>query len=161
MRIVETLRLTISMRVQLQNDPSAEIFCWILEPLNFIKLLSCNVQTINELIAIVFPDILNNYLDYNWLGNRAILASKKMLMLTQLTFRCNSCDLIYFKSNNNVVDENEVGHFPATFFNSLDIPGIPPHILRLKIDSRLFWCVIWIYQDLWNANRSKGSLQMF
>jgi hypothetical protein len=78
-RNIETLQLTINMRVQLQNDPSAKIFFQQL--LNIgnskIKLHSntqciklpdnfCNVvQKKNELIKNVFPDILNNYLDQN------------------------------------------------------------------------------------------------
>lgn len=36
------------------------------------------VQTKNELIESIFPDILNNYLDHNWLSNRAILAAKNI-----------------------------------------------------------------------------------
>lgn len=31
-----------------------------------------------QIIESVFPDILNNYLDYNWLSTRTILAAKNV-----------------------------------------------------------------------------------
>ncbi|GFU04745.1 ATP-dependent DNA helicase [Trichonephila clavipes] len=40
-----------------------------------------------------------------------------------------------FKSIDTVVDENEAMNFPTAFFNSLDIPGMPPYNLQFKIGS--------------------------
>jgi ATP-dependent DNA helicase PIF1 len=130
-RNVETLRLTINMRVQLQNDPSAKIFSEQLldigndkielHPITqCIKLPDnfCNVvQTKNELIENVFPNILNNYLDQNWLSERAILAAKNE-DADKINFQIQQLllgDLMSFKSIDTTVDENETVIFSLNF----------------------------------------------
>lgn len=78
------------MRVQLQNDQSAEIFLHqLLEigngkvpvdlasgqisfPHNFCNLVTSE----EELVEKFFPNIQTNYKNYDWLSQRAILAAK-------------------------------------------------------------------------------------
>ncbi len=88
-RQVKKLQLTTNMRVQLQNDPSAEIFSHhlldigngkvpvdltsgrISLPQNFCKLVTSK----EDLVQKVFPNIKTNYKNHDWLSERAILAT--------------------------------------------------------------------------------------
>lgn len=40
---------------------------------------------------------------------------------------------ITYYSVDTVIDADEAAHFPTEFLNSVDIPGLPPHELELKI----------------------------
>ncbi|GFV74589.1 ATP-dependent DNA helicase [Trichonephila clavipes] len=89
-RHVKTLKLTTNMRVQLQNDRSAEIFSHQLLDIgnrkvpadltsgkislthNFFNLVAYK----GELVETVLPDIQTNFKNPNWLSECAILAAK-------------------------------------------------------------------------------------
>ncbi|XP_054708552.1 uncharacterized protein LOC129218338 [Uloborus diversus] len=91
-RNVKILRLTMNMRVQVQNDPSAHVFSKQLldigngeielyQNTHYIKFpdnFCTAVETKSKLIESVFPDILNNYLNHNCLCNHAILAARNV-----------------------------------------------------------------------------------
>ncbi|XP_054710866.1 ATP-dependent DNA helicase pif1-like [Uloborus diversus] len=143
----------MNMRVQVQNDPSAQVFSKQLldiengeielyQNTHYIKLpddFCTAVETKSKLIESVFPDILNNYLNHNWLCNRAILAARNV-DVDEINFQIQQLlpgNLMSFNSIDTVVDENEAVNFPTEFLNSLDIPGMPPHNLRLKIGSAI------------------------
>lgn len=38
-----------------------------------------------------------------------------------------------YKSVDTVLNQGEAVHYPTEFLNSLDLPGLPPHIINLKI----------------------------
>ncbi|GFW17608.1 ATP-dependent DNA helicase [Trichonephila clavipes] len=115
-RHVHILQLTTNMRVQLQNDRSAEVFSrqlldigngqlsidetrQISLPDNFYNLVTSK----EELISKVFPNIQINYRNHNWLSERAVLAAKNK-------------------------DVYQLNHFIQS-----SIQRMPPHILKLKI----------------------------
>ncbi|GBP76087.1 hypothetical protein EVAR_46955_1 [Eumeta japonica] len=150
-RNVSTLRLNINIRVQLQNDPLALSFSEKLLnignetiPLHgdtqCIKLLDnlCNmVNTKNALIESIFPNLQANYINHAWLPERAILAAKN-IDVDAINFKIQQSlpgNEKLFKSIDPVIDLDEAVNYPVEFLNSLDLPGMPPHDLRLKIGS--------------------------
>lgn len=150
-RDVHILKLTVNMRIINQNNQAAEIFAKQLldigngkvavNPDNHLIKLPDNVcvlmPTKDTLIANVFPNIVTNYLNHQWLGERAILAAKNIDVDSMNIIIQNMLpgETISFKSIDTVVDENEGVNYPTEFLNSLDITGLPPHHLRLKIGS--------------------------
>lgn len=150
-RYVKKLQLTTNMRVALLNDPSAEVFSnqlltigngrvpvdasngLISFPPNF-----CNfVSTKEELINKVFPNIIANHKNYDWLSERAILAAKnKDVDHLNCTIQKQIVGSLHsFKSIDCVTNEDEATNYPTEFLNSLDVPGLPPHNLQLKVGS--------------------------
>ncbi|KAF2903264.1 hypothetical protein ILUMI_02924 [Ignelater luminosus] len=150
-RYVKNLKLTTNMRVALQNDISAGVFsktlldigngkipvdsstCLISFPTNFCQFTTSK----EELISKVFPNIDTNYKNHAWLSERAILAATNkdvndvnIKIQSQINGQIRS-----FKSIDSIIDPNEVVNYPTEFLNSLDLPGLPPHYLQLKVGS--------------------------
>ncbi|GBP55169.1 hypothetical protein EVAR_90191_1 [Eumeta japonica] len=137
------------MRVQLQNDQSAAQFSkQLLDVGNgkvpvdatsgLITLTNdfCRfVDTQLVLIENVFPNISENYKNYAWLSQRAILAAKNN-DVHALNFTIQSKiagDLVTYKSVDSITNPDDVVNYPTEFLNSLEIPGFPPHNLQLKV----------------------------
>lgn len=148
---VKKLQLKTNMRVALRSDQSAEEFSRQLLamgngviPVELVTGLIefpqnfCSITTTpEELIMKVFPNIAQNYVDHDWLSARAILAAKNK-DVDHLNFVIQndiSGELHSYKSVDSVMDENEVTNYPTEFLNSLDVPGLPPHFLKLKVGS--------------------------
>ncbi|XP_016854588.2 uncharacterized protein LOC107983828 [Anolis carolinensis] len=146
---VKTLKLTTNMRVQLQQDCTADIFTnqlldigngqlpidqttgRITLPPNFCTILTSKEQLIQK----VFPNIQNNYTNENWLSERAILAPKNVdvYAINHTILSTIPNEILVYKSIDTVVEADEAIHYPTEFLNSLDLPGLPPHILKLKL----------------------------
>ncbi|XP_043262445.1 uncharacterized protein LOC122403156 [Colletes gigas] len=151
-RYVKTLRLTTNVRVQLQNDQSAVTFSKQLLLMGDGKMPIDNdgfitiprdfcifTQSKEELIEKVFPNIQEQYKNHAWLSERAILAGKNK-DVNVLNFIIQSQidgELITYKSVDTVKNQEDVVHYPTEFLNSLDLPGMPPHNLQLKIGSTI------------------------
>ena len=148
---VKTLQLTTNMRVFLQHDETANVFAKQLLDIGnnkvamdtstgFITLPTdfCHItDSKEELIQRVFPDIAQKFNNQNWLGERAILAAKNKdvedLNATIQNFLPGQ--LVSFKSVDTVMNQDDVVNYPMEFLNSLELPGLPPHNLQLKVGS--------------------------
>jgi len=139
------------MRVQLHNDQSADRFSkQLLEirngkvridntnglislPNNFYIIL----QSKEEFIERVFPNIVQNHKNHNWLSERVILAPKcvhvnaiNYLIQDKLLGAVTSDKYV-----NSALNEDDAFNYPIEFLNSLEPPGMPPHCLNLKVGS--------------------------
>ncbi|XP_036343195.1 uncharacterized protein LOC118752408 [Rhagoletis pomonella] len=148
-RYVQKLTLTTNVRVQLQNDPTAAEFSehllqigngrkpiekntgMITLPTNFCTVTVSRVQLVQN----VFPNIAQNYRNQDWLSERAILAAKNVdvneinaSILTQIPG-----EVVTYKSIDSITNPDDVVNYPIEFLNSLDLPGLPPHRLQLKV----------------------------
>ncbi|XP_065650729.1 ATP-dependent DNA helicase PIF6-like [Hydra vulgaris] len=100
-------------------------------PANFCTL----VNSAEELIVKVFPNIQQSFTRHDWICERAILAPKNesvtkinmqiQKMLPGNEKSCNSIDM--------VMDPSEAVNYPTEFLNSVEPSGCPPHILHLKV----------------------------
>ncbi|XP_017476411.1 PREDICTED: ATP-dependent DNA helicase pif1-like [Rhagoletis zephyria] len=139
------------MRVFLQQDETANVFSKQLLDIGngkvpmdtstgFITLPTdfCHItHSKEELIQRVFPDIAHQFNNRNWLGERAILAAKNKdvddLNATIQNFLPGQ--LVSFKSVDTVINQDDVVNYPTEFLNSLELAGLPPHNLQLKVGS--------------------------
>lgn len=86
----------------------------------------CNfVSSKDELINNVFPNIISNYKNNEWLSERAILAAKNKDVddLNYIIQNKIIGTMHSFKSIDCVTNEDEATNYPIEFLNSLDVPG--------------------------------------
>ena len=84
-----------------------------------------------KLIQNGFPQFATNYENYERVCKRAILAAKKDV--NSINNIIQGQILGKYKSIDTIMNMDEIVNYSIEFFNSLDIPGIPQHILSLKI----------------------------
>lgn len=92
-----------------------------------------------ELIDKVFPNIAELHKNHVWLSERAILAAKNK-DVDELNFNIQSKiagQLVSYKSIDSIMNQEDVVNYPTEFLNSLDLPGLPPHNLQLKVGSAI------------------------
>ena len=86
---------------------------------------------IEELIDWVFPDIAIHHNDPNWMCERAILTPKNKHVneINKAMATRFPCDEIHFESADDFVKEYEGVGVPNEYLNTLNPPGLHPHIL--------------------------------
>ena len=71
------------------------------------------------------------------MSERAILAAKN-IDVNELNFKIQeqiTGELRIYKSVDSATNQDDVVNYPPEFLNSLDVPGLPPHNLQLKVGS--------------------------
>jgi len=93
------------------------------------------VSNTTELMSRVYPDLLSNFRNIVWLSERCILAP-----LNKTTHAINNAlveqlpgDCVEYRSLDSVPDESQAVQFPVEFLNSLEVSGLPSHLLLLKV----------------------------
>ena len=144
---VQSLSLTINMRVHLLNDLNAEQFANQLlqmgnglppfkdNPFSFPENFCTIVVSSDELIEKVFPDISKNFLNKEWIRERAILApfNDDVCKLNIEIQAAIPYETRIYRSIDKVMEEGDAINYPTEFLNSLEVNGMPPHLLELKI----------------------------
>ncbi|XP_026471388.1 uncharacterized protein LOC113375668 [Ctenocephalides felis] len=90
-----------------------------------------------KLIENIFPNLKHNHKDYEWLQERSILAATN-LDVDEMNLKIQQILPGYeftFKLVDTVIYPDEIVNYPVEFLNSLDLPGMPPHKLLLKVGS--------------------------
>jgi ATP-dependent DNA helicase PIF1 len=92
--------------------------------------------SIIKLINDVFPSLNQNGRSSSYISSRAILSTKNEYvdeLNAMLIDQFPGEEKIYYSFDSAVDDTHN--HYPSEFLNSLTPNGLPPHVLRLKINS--------------------------
>ena len=135
------------MRVALQADERAEMFANKLLRLgngetdtvqspNYVSLLNFGTpaKNIDILLDRIYPQIHSNYENHSWLMQRAILAphNDSVSQINRLLAEKLPTQTHTYTAINSVVDEEQAVQFPVEFLNSIEVSGLPPHVIDLK-----------------------------
>ncbi|XP_076038998.1 ATP-dependent DNA helicase Pif1-like [Oratosquilla oratoria] len=143
--LFEKLSLRINMRVNSLNSTDIQYFANKLVEIGEDKINSCDnrialrfgnrVSTIEAIMESVFDNFESNYTDMDYLSERAILAAinDDVDSLNNEMLEKISGPIYTYNSIDKAIDTNEEVNFPVEFLNSLEISGMPPHCLKLKI----------------------------
>lgn len=146
---VQVLSLKINMRVHLQRDMGAEEFSDLLLDIGNGKLLEekdgkvtiptnlCKVVgDLTSLTDQIYPNIKDVGVNCgSWLKERAILTPKNDSANSINHFLLSKLpnELIKYESIDSVTEVEDAVNYPVEFLHTLDPPGLPAHVLYLKV----------------------------
>lgn len=167
-RNVQVERLTTNMRAHLFGNVEAEEFSNLLlqvgngtlhvisEPdtIAIPTALGQSAADLEELKNIVYPDLARNGKSPEWLAERAIVSP-----LNDNVNRINNWlmdefpgELKTYKSIDTAITDEDAVQYPVELLNSMEISGMPPHILKLKVG-----CPIMILRSLEPPKTTNGT----
>lgn len=156
---VKILTLTTNMRIKMNTSKDSTLFAKQLLDLGEGKIQVNNLtndiilpekfcrftSSLTDLIDKIFPNLNINYKNYEWLHERAILAprNEEVNQINQIIQTQIPGNIKTYSSIDNVLEEEQIVNYPIEFLNSLEPPGMPLHILNLKIG-----CIIMLLRNL-------------
>ena len=149
------MELNTNMRAHLSGDEGATDFANLLRAIGDGRIsFSAEPDTINiptergkcvanleELKAKVYLNLAANSTRPEWLAERAIISptNRNVNKLNNWLMNELPGEEMEYKSVDSAMSDGEAVQYAVEFLNSLDLTGIPPHILKLKIGSPS-WC---------------------
>ena len=93
------------------------------------------VTTMEELKAEVYPSLTSNGVNSEWLAERAILSplNNNVNQVNNWLMEEFPGDEKIYKSVDSAISDDEAVTYPVELLNSLELSGMPPHLLKLKI----------------------------
>ena len=146
------LHLETNMRVQLHQDARAAEFSAFLlrvgngelpivrelgeDAVHVPEEIRSPARNIEELAARIFPDLAANYQDAEWLHQRAILTARNVDAdaVNDVVMGLLPGALAHYNSVDTMTDADAVP-MPTEVLNSIELSGLPSHLLRLKVSS--------------------------
>ncbi|XP_023751068.2 uncharacterized protein LOC111899444 [Lactuca sativa] len=126
---VKRLQLNINMRAEETLDENC-----IYIPDNMSIPYTDKTNSLDVLIDVIFPYLQSNSADSKFIISRAILSTKNESIdetNNKLIERFSGEKKFYYSFDVPEDDKNNL--YPMEYLNSLNVSGIPPHYLRLKI----------------------------
>ncbi|GFV78837.1 ATP-dependent DNA helicase [Trichonephila clavipes] len=145
---IKVVSLKINMRVHLQHDLRAEIFSKLLIDIGDGKIKEMEGRIniperlgniVGDLITLterIYPNIHQIGIDCSsWLKERAILTPTNDSANNINNFLLNKLTSKHakYESVDSVMEAEDAVYYSVEFLNTLNPPGIPPHVLNLKI----------------------------
>ena len=139
---VKVFHLTDNMRVRMSGSAEVEEHSkWLLKvgqgecgdgELTIPERMRLPQETLASLVEAVYPNLTQRYTDTTWLGERAILSptNKEVAEVNDLALSSIPGNEVCLRS----IDSTEDGstEYPPEFLNTLELSGLPPHLLKLK-----------------------------
>ncbi|GFS57206.1 ATP-dependent DNA helicase [Trichonephila inaurata madagascariensis] len=137
------------MRSHIQGDLSAGQFANKLlqigdgkvpeGPSTGLIIMPCDqiVNSPDELLSKVYPNIQQNFKDQDWLSHRAILASRNdAVEKFNVTIQKQLPGQEYaYKSIDCILNDDKAVQYPIEFLNSIQTPDLQAHNLILKVSA--------------------------
>ncbi|GFX01417.1 ATP-dependent DNA helicase [Trichonephila clavipes] len=125
------------------------------ECLSFIVPCSQIVNSPDELLSKVYPNIQQNLKDQDWLSHRAILASRNYVVeKLNVTIQKQLPGQEYaYKSIDCILNDEEAVQYPIEFLNSIQTHDLQAHNLILKVGAPIFLIQIIDEPRLCNGTR--------